>query len=82
MILLAVILTFFVVSTTTFAVCEYYNRRIISAMNGQLLLRRKPTWKSVHKEEYRIPAQKTARKEQRFVTPSAKTMQNTQYIDA
>lgn len=82
MILLAVIITFFVIAPTTFAVCEYYNRRIIRAMKSQPLTRRKSTWKNIPKEEFRIPAHQTARKEQRFVTPSAKGMQNTQYIDA
>lgn len=40
-VLLAVILTFLVIAPTTFAVCEYYNNRIIRALKGQPLARRK-----------------------------------------
>lgn len=82
MILLAVIITFFVIAPTTFAVCEYYNRRIIRAMKSQPLIRRKPTWKNAPKEEFRIPAIETVPTVRRSATQSAKGMHNTQYIDA
>lgn len=66
----------------TFALCEYYNRRVLKAYAGLLIPRRNTTWKNFPKAASRTPAHQTARKGQRFVTESAKTMQNTQYIDA